>query len=336
MVRLEPALQPAQNLHGLLYAGLDDVDLLEATRQSVVFLEDTAVFGVRRRTDALQLTRRQRGLQQIGCIERAARRRTGTDQRMDLVDEENSVRIVQQLLQHGFQPLLEIAAVFGTCQQSAHIERVHLAAGQNIGHVGFDDPARQPFGDRGLADPGFTDQQRIVLAPAAQRLHHALQLTLASDQRVDLAGDRQRIEVHRVGFERATLGLLLLALGFALLLLRRSGLRHLADAVRDVVHDVQARDALLVQEIHRVGVFLTEDSDQHVGARHLLLAGGLHVQDGALDHALKAQRRLGVDLVARDDRRVLVDEIGEQLAQLLDVRRARTQHLGGRRIVQQR
>ena len=60
------------------------------------------------------------------------------------------------------------------------------------------------------------------------------------------------------------------------------------------------------------------------------------MQDGALDHALEAQRGLRVDLVAGDDRRVLVDEVGEQLAQLLDVGGAGAQDLGRRRIVQQR
>ncbi len=60
------------------------------------------------------------------------------------------------------------------------------------------------------------------------------------------------------------------------------------------------------------------------------------MQDGALDHALKAQRGLGVHLVAGDDRRVLVDEVGEQLAQLLDVGGAGAQHLGRRRVVEQR
>jgi hypothetical protein len=53
------------------------------------------------------------------------------------------------------------------------------------------------------------------------------------------------------------------------------------------------------------------------------------VQDGALDHTLETEGRLGVDLVARHHRGVLVDEIRELLPQFLDVRRARAQHFGG-------
>jgi hypothetical protein len=63
-------------------------------------------------------------------------------------------------------------------------------------------------------------------------------------------------------------------------------------------------------------VFLAVNGDQHVGAIDFLLAGGLHVQDGPLDHALETERRLGVDVVlAGNGRRVLVDEIGQILAQ---------------------
>ena len=39
---------------------------------------------------------------------------------------------------------------------------------------------------------------------------------------------------------------------------------------------------------------LGEDRDQHVGAGDLLAAGRLHVDHGALDHALEAGGRLGI------------------------------------------
>ena len=61
------------------------------------------------------------------------------------------------------------------------------------------------------------------------------------------------------------------------------------------------------------------------------------MQDGALDHALEAQRRLGVDLLrSGHGRGVLGDEAGEALAQFVDVGGAGAQHLGSGGIVQQR
>ncbi len=93
--------------------------------------------------------------------------------------------LLLQLGDHRFQALLEIAAVLGAGDQRAHVERVDGAVGEHLGHLALDDQARQPFGDRGLADAGLADVQRIVLAAAAQDLDGALDLELAADQRID-------------------------------------------------------------------------------------------------------------------------------------------------------
>ncbi len=194
----------------------------------------------------------------------------------------------------------------------------------------------RPFGDGGLAHAGLADQQRIVLAAAAQHLDDALELVLAADQRIDLAGLGERDQVDRVGVERALrlAAVLVVALRFLLFLLL---LRRLGDAVRDVVDDVQARDAALVQEIDGVRFLLAEDRDQHVGAGDFLLARGLDVQDRALDDALEALRGLRVGVrMRRQARRVLLDEVGQDAAQLVQVHAAGLQDLGRGRVVQHR
>src|SRR5919198_857890 len=84
-------------------------------------------------------------------------------------------------------------------------------------------------------------------------------------------------------------------------------------------------------------IFLAENRHQHVRAGHLFFAGGLHVQDGALDHALEAERGLGVDLaVGGDARGLLGDVLRQVLAQLVHVGAAGAQHLGGRGVIEQR
>ena len=204
------------------------------------------------------------------------------------------------------------------------------------GHLAFVDAAREPFGDRGLADAGLADQQRVVLAPAAQHLDDALELVLAADQRIDLAGLGERVEVERVRVERALRLVAVVVVALALLLVLLL-LRRLGDAVRDVVDDVEARDAALVQEIDGVRFLLAEDRDQHVGAGDFLLAGRLHVEDRALDDALEALRRLRVRIrVRRESRRVLLDEVGQDAAQLVEVDAAGLEDLGGRRVVEHR
>ena len=90
-------------------------------------------------------------------------------------------------LQHGLQPLLEFAAIFGAGDQGAEIEREQLLVGEALRHVAIDDAQRQAFDDRGLADAGLADQHRIVLGPARQHLNGAADFLVAADHRIELA-----------------------------------------------------------------------------------------------------------------------------------------------------
>ncbi len=260
----------------------------------------------------------------------------GFSRLVDLVDEEDRVGVVDQLLQDRLQALLEVAAILGAGEERAHVERVHLALGEDLGHLVVDDALGEALGDGGLADAGFAHQERVVLAPAAEDLHDTLELRLAADERVDLAVDGELVQVLREALERAA-GLRLGRLGLALAFLARARrLRRLGDAVRDVVHHVQARDALLVEEVDGVGILLAVDGDQHVGAGHFLLPGRLHVKDRALDDALESERGLRVDLAgAGDGRGVLHHEVRKGFLQLVDLRRAGLQDFGRGRVVAQ-
>ncbi len=219
--------RPAQDLDRLRHRGLDDVDLLEAARQRVVFLEDAAVFLVRGRADAAQLAVRERGLDQVRGVHDAARGRARADHRVDLVDEQDRARLLLDLGQHALQALLEIAAVLGARDQRAEVERVHRAVGEHVGHLAFDDQAREAFDQRRLADARLAHVQRIVLAAAAQDLDRALDLERATDQRIDLAFLRQLVEVGREFLERG--GALGVALGLGL---RLAALRPCAARLR--------------------------------------------------------------------------------------------------------
>ncbi len=66
-----------------------------------------------------------------------------------------------------------------------------------------------------------------------------------------------------------------------------------ADAVRDVIDDVEARDARFLERVRCDRIGLREDGDQNVSPFDLVLAGGPHVDRGALDDALKTDRRAG-------------------------------------------
>src|SRR5204862_1159348 len=87
----------------------------------------------------------------------------------------------------GLEPLLDLAAVLRAGEHRADVEPPHALALQALGHVAGDDPLREALDDRGLADAGVADQDRVVLRPAPQHLDHAADLLVAPDDRVELA-----------------------------------------------------------------------------------------------------------------------------------------------------
>ena len=58
----------------------------------------------------------------------------------------------------------------------------------------------------------------------------------------------------------------------------------------DIIDRVVAGHVLLLQEISGVAFALGKDRDQHIGAGHLLAAGRLHMDHGALNDALETGR----------------------------------------------
>ena len=328
VVLLKPGLEPLQDVDGLFDRRFHHINLLEAPRQRCVFLEDTAVLGEGGCADALERTRAQARLEQVGRIKRSTRGRTGPDQGVDFVDEQHRVGLVLERLQHALEPLLKITAVLGAGQQRAHVERIDHRVGQNFRHIFLRDAPGQAFGNRRLAHTSLAHQQGVVLAATTQDLDHPLHLILAPDQRIDLAVLGELVEVLRVLLQRR--GLLVL-FGGAVFGLRRGfarlgGLGWIAflDAVRDEVHHVQPGHALLMKVVHRVRIFFAKNGDQYVGAGDFLFAaaGGLHMHDGALDHPLKAKGWLGVDIVrARHLGRVVLDEVGQRFTQIVNIGR---------------
>jgi len=97
----------------------------------------------------------------------------------------------------------------------------------------------------------------------------------------------------------------------------RPGVGHLGNAVRDEIDGIDARDVLLLQQVDGLALLLAEERHQHVGAGDLVAARGLHVEDGALQHALEAECRLRLALVSpRGSRGRRLDELRELAAQL--------------------
>ena len=99
----------------------------------------------------------------------------------------------------------------------------------------------------------LTDQQRVVLAAAAQDLDHALHFLFAPDQRIDAAVGGSLVQVLGELIQRAFLGLAFdLRFFHAFRRLLAVDLLVLAHAVRNEVDHVETGHAFLMQEVNGV------------------------------------------------------------------------------------
>ena len=167
---------------------------------------------------------------------------------------------------------------------------------ERLGHVAGHDALGQPLDDGGLAHARLADQHRIVLGPPRQHLHHAPDLLVPADHRVELALPGELGQVPAVALQGLVLVLGVLVgdpLGAADLL------QHLEKPV--------PRDARLRQNPAGLPAFLAEKGHKNmlnadVLILHLAGFGKSGLQQGfaavrkiALPHAGPADLRKALD-----------------------------------------
>ena len=188
MVNLVLLLETAEDGDRLLDRGFAHHHRLEAALERGVLLDVLAVLGQGGGADRPQLAARERRLEDVGRVHRALGG-AGANQGVELVDEEDHLAVgVHDLLDHRLEPVLELAAILGAGDQGAHVERHQAPILEQLGNVARRDPLRHALGDRGLADPGLSDQNRVVLGASGEHLHEASDLLVAANDRVELAG----------------------------------------------------------------------------------------------------------------------------------------------------
>ena len=186
VVRLVAVAQAAEDLEGLGLARRLDHDRLEPPIEGPVLLDVLAVLVERGGADALDLAAGQGRLEHVRGVDRPFGT-AGTDQGVQLVDEQDRVLGPADLVHHGLDALFELAAVLGAGDHHRQVEDHDPAVAQQLGDVAVDDHLGQAFDDRRLADAGLAQQHRVVLGAAGEDLDHALDFILAADDRVELA-----------------------------------------------------------------------------------------------------------------------------------------------------
>ena len=102
---------------------LVNLDRLEPPLQCRVLLEVLPVFLECGGTDRLELAPRQHGLENRGSVD-GAFGCAGSNQSVDLVDEENDVAPALDLFQDLLEPLLEVTSIAGAGHKGTEIEGV--------------------------------------------------------------------------------------------------------------------------------------------------------------------------------------------------------------------
>ena len=162
----------------------------EAPLQRRVLLDVLAVLVVGGRADAGELAAGQRRLELVGGVLRPLAGGAGAHDGVDLVDEDDHPPAgPPHLLLDAEELLRERAAQLRAGHHAGHVELDQDPVAPRAGRGA--QPLGDPLDDGGLADAGLAHQQRVVGAPLAEDVDGLLDLALAADQRVELAGARR-------------------------------------------------------------------------------------------------------------------------------------------------
>ncbi len=307
VVKLVLLLDAAENADRVGDRRLADEHRLEAPGERRVLLDVLAVLVERGRADAVQRAAGEFGLDQVRGVHRAVGA-AGADQGVHLVDEQDDLALCRlDLLQHGLQALLELAAVFRAGDHGAKVERKQALTLDRLRHVAVDDADGKSFDDRGLADAGFADQHRVVLRAPRQHLDGAADFFLAPDHRVELAFAGKRGDVAGVFLQCIEVGLGVGAVDLAALadfghrpferLRRRAGGAQGAGGRRVRGRDGDQQPVLrdeTVAGLRRRLLRGIEDADEFGRELRLAGAGALHLRHLGKVGLDGAQRRLRV------------------------------------------
>ena len=176
---------------------------------------------------------------------------------MYLVNEDDDVGILLQFLDELADAFLKLSAVFRSCHHACQIECYEPFAEEHGGTLPVCNHLGETLHDGTLTYARLSNQNRIVLLPSAENLHHALNLTLSSYDGVELVIQSLLGQVCREIIEHRSLRLLfrlcrrrcrtVLAAGSLLVV----GFFFLVILVRksDAVLDTQQRQRIFVVHI---------------------------------------------------------------------------------------
>ena len=268
MKLLEALFQSLEYAYGLLLAGLRDVDLLEAPHHAAALGEiavELLVGGAADEPDASVL---EIAFEHVRGIHGALAGLSGAHQVVDFVDIGDGVGFGEQTVHHHLHAFLEVAPELCSGQECAQVEQVDTCSLEPLGHLSLLDACRQSVDEGSLSHARLSHMERVVLVFAAQHLYGALQLGLASYERMALVE-----MVVEAGHQTPPLGLLTVGLTSGPTVGDGLDVDVLVDKVKVVEsHHLGEEEGQVLphfpfEQVNRHGVFEREESAQDV--RHL-------------------------------------------------------------------
>ena len=309
-----------EDLDGLLDGGLLDHDRLEAAFEGGIALDVLAVLVERGRANALELSAGERGLQDVGRID-GAFGRSGPNEHVQLIDEQDAVAGALDLLDDLLEALFELAAVFGAGDERPDIEGEQALPLERLGDISRDDALSEEFGDGRLPNARFADEHGVVLGPARKDLDDAFQLVRTADNGVELSVPGGGGEVNPELVHRGRAG------GLAGAGTSAGSLRgRLAEDAGGFGADALEVDAEAFEDAGRDAFAFADESQEQVLGADVAVVEAAGLIDGELDDLLRSWRE--ADLAEDGAVATSNDEL-DRGADLVQLHAQVGKHLGG-------
>jgi hypothetical protein len=171
--------------HGLGLIGFFNFDDLKAPGHGGVLFKVLLVFGPGGGGDGSQFSTGQRGFEQVGRIPGTGLT-AGADQCVGLVDEQDDRnRGGLDVADHPFETVFKLTLDAGSGLEQAQVEGVKGHVLQYGRDISLGDAQGESFDHGGLADPGFTGENGIVLPSPDENIHHLADFQITAQHRVD-------------------------------------------------------------------------------------------------------------------------------------------------------
>ena len=185
VVLLVAVLKTVNNRNSVVVVWLADVDRLETPLKCSVLLDMFTVLFCRSCADDLDFSTRQWWLKD-GCGIDGAFCRAGTNDGMNLVDEEDVILGFLQLSNNLLHAVLKLTAILGSCYQTCQVKRPDLLSAQDVRNVARSNKLSQALNNGGLTNARISQDKWVVLLAARKNLHDTLNLAVTTDDRVKL------------------------------------------------------------------------------------------------------------------------------------------------------